>query len=353
MKVKNIQLLNFRNYKDFSISFYDHVNILIGANARGKTNLMESIYFLSIAKSFRTLKQNDLIKIGEKVAHVKGTIESTKRIKDIQCSISENEKKLTIDGFVIKKYGEFIGNFNVVLFTPDDLSLVKAAPMNRRKFLDIELSKISPIYMYSLNKYNILLKEKNIYLKTVDKNKIDSIYLDVLDDQLIEVSKDIILYRKDFINKLNKKIKDIYLLFHLDNEYIQLEYDCFIKDKQIKDVYKECRKSDIKYCQSSKGIHKEDVKILINNLPASIYASQGQQRTIVLAIKIALIDIIKEEIGEYPVLLLDDVLSELDNSRKEMLLSILNKEIQTFITTTSIEGINHDIVEKAKKIYIK
>lgn len=353
MKVIDLQLSNFRNYKDFTISFYDHVNILIGSNARGKTNLMEAIYFLSLAKSFRSLKQKDLILINETVARVSGNVESTKKIKLIECSISENEKRLKIDGHFIKKYGDFIGYFNVVLFTPDDLSLVKAAPMNRRKFLDIELSKISPLYMYSLNKYNILLKEKNTYLKSVDLNKVDSIYLDVLDEQLAILSKDIIYIRREFIEKLNKKVKDIYLLFNLKNEIIDLQYDCFVKDKEILDIYKECRKTDIKYRQSSKGIHKEDIKININNMSASLFASQGQQRTIVLTIKIALIDIIKDEIGEYPVLLLDDVLSELDSSRKSMLLSILNKDIQTFITTTSIDGINHDIVDKAKKIYIK
>lgn len=212
---------------------------------------------------------------------------------------------------------------------------------------------------FNLSKYNNLLKERNKYLKLLNKkNRANDEYLEVLDEQLAKLQVELIKKRINFINKLDEKVKLIYqMISKKDDEMINLRYICFVKNEinyeNILLLYKKNYQRDIRYMQTNIGIHKDDLGIYMNGNIADLFASQGQQRTIVLAMKIALIELIKDEIGEYPVLLLDDVLSELDETRKNMLLDILNQKIQTFITTTSIDGINHQIVKKAKKIYIE
>ncbi len=353
MKIKNIKLENFRSYQNYSIDFDDEINILVGKNGQGKTNLIEAIYFLSLSKSFKTNQTKQVIYFDQPFCKILSNIESTKRNKEISMVLSNDSKKIMVDGVVINKTSDYVGHINTVLFIPDDLSLIKGSPSKRRKFIDIELSKISPIYMYSISKYHYLLKQRNMYLK---KTKvIDEMFLEVLENQLIKVQIDILNKRKDFIQRINKYVRYIYSSIVDSKEVINIVYDSFVdifNETTISKEYSKSKKRDILYKQTHVGVHKDDIKILIDDQMASLYGSQGQVRTIVLAIKIALIEIIKEDIGEYPILLLDDVLSELDDYRKTMLLSILNKNIQTFITTTSIDGIDHEIVSKAKKIYI-
>ena len=314
MRINNLELTDFRNYNHFFIEFDQGINILIGGNAQGKTNIIEAIYLLSVCKSFK------------------------------------------VDGKDILKISDYVGYLNAVVFVPDDLSLVKGSPSIRRKFLDLELSKISPIYVFYLTKYNRLLKERNQYLKLLNqrRGKYDE-YLETLDEQLAEVQIKIIEKRNNFIERLSLKVKDIYLNIANCHEIVELQYECFIKNVNKEDILKLYQKGferDLRYLSTYYGIHKEDMKIFIDNKSAHQFASQGQQRTIVLSMKIALIELIKEEIGEYPILLLDDVLSELDDQRKTKLLDILNNRIQTFITTTSIDGIEHHVIKEAKKINI-
>ena len=260
------------------------------------------------------------------------------------------------DGKDVLKISEYVGYLNVVVFVPDDLSLVKGSPSTRRKFIDLELSKISPIYAFYLAKYNRLLKERNQYLKLLSKKngKYDD-YLETIDEQMVDVQLKVIEKRENFIERLSKNVKDVYKSIADNEEYVDLHYLCFIKKKDKEELLKLYKKEfsrDLKYLSTTHGIHKEDMKIMIDRKSAHQYASQGQQRTIVLSIKIALLELIKEEIGEYPILLLDDVLSELDDQRKTKLLDILNNRIQTFITTTSIDGIEHHVIKEAKKINI-
>lgn len=292
-------------------------------------------------------------------AKVKGEIISNNKKRYLEIILGSDFKRAKIDNQDIYKISEYVGLLNVVVFIPDDLYLVKGSPSNRRRFIDLELSKISPIYVFNLSKYNNLLKERNKYLKILNKkNKGNDEYLEVLDEQLAKLQVELIKKRISFIKKLDEKVKLIYqMISKKDDEMIDLHYICFIKNKltyeDILSMYKKNYQRDIRYMQTHIGIHKDDLGIYMNGNIADLFASQGQQRTIVLAMKIALIELIKDEIGEYPVLLLDDVLSELDETRKNMLLDILDQKIQTFITTTSIDGINHQIVEKAKKIYIE
>ncbi len=353
MKIRNLHLNNFRNYDDYYIEFDDEINILIGKNGQGKTNLIEAIHYLSVSKSFKTHQNKQIINFDSDYCKIDANIFSGDRNRDLSIVLSKEDRRIKVEGQVINKISDYIGYLNTVLFVPDDLSLIKGSPSNRRRFIDLELSKISPMYLYSISKYNYLLKERNKYLKKV--SVLDEVYLDVIDIQLAKIQIDIIKRRNMFIENMNRKMIAIYKSIIDSNEDISVEYLCFtsnIDENYILDLYKKNRKRDILYKQTHIGIHKDDIKISFNNQLASMYASQGQIRTIVLSLKISLIEIIKDEIGEYPVLLLDDVLSELDDYRKTMLLSILNKNIQTFITTTSIDGIHHDIINKAKKIYI-
>lgn len=359
MKVNSLCLDNFRNYNHFFIEFDRDINILIGSNGQGKTNLIEAIYLLSVGKSFKTHINKQMIMFDCEFAKVKGEVTSNNKLRSLEMILGSDFKRAKIDDQDIYKISEYVGLLNVVVFVPDDLYLIKGSPNNRRRFIDLELSKISPIYVFNLSKYNNLLKERNKYLKILNqKNRYGDEYLEVLDEQMARLQVELIKKRIDFIKNLNQKVTSIYnLIAKNDNEKISLRYSCFLKQEltyeNILALYKKNHQRDIRYMQSHLGIHKDDLKIFMNGNAADLFASQGQQRTIVLSLKIALIELIKDEIGEYPVLLLDDVLSELDEARKNMLLDILNQKIQTFITTTSIDGINHQIVEKAKKIYIK
>lgn len=359
MKVNSLSLSNFRNYSHFFIDFDRDINILIGSNGQGKTNLIEAIYLLSVGKSFKTHINKQMIMFDQDFAKVHGEVTSNNKIRDLEMLLGSDFKRAKIDDQDIYKISEYVGLLNVVVFIPDDLYLIKGSPNNRRRFIDLELSKISPIYVFNLSKYNNLLKERNKYLKLLNqKNSNGDEYLEVLDEQMAKLQIELIKKRIEFINKLDKKVNLIYrLIAKKEDEKIKLNYHCFLKDElnydNILSLYKKNRQRDIRYTQSHVGIHKDDLKIYMNDNEADLFASQGQQRTIVLSLKIALIELIKDEIGEYPVLLLDDVLSELDETRKNMLLDILDQKIQTFITTTSIDGIHHQIVDRAKKIYIE
>ena len=359
MIVKSLSLSNFRNYNRLFIEFNQDINILIGDNGQGKTNLIEAIYLLSVGKSFKTHIIKQMIMFDYDFAKVKGEVISNNKKRYLEIILCNDFKRSKIYYQKIYNISEYVGLLNVVVFIPDDLYLVKGGPRNRRRFVDLELSKISPIYVFNLSKYNNLLKERNKYLKVLNKKNMNSDeYLEVLDEQLAKLQVELIKKRIKFINKLGEKVKLIYqMISKKDDEIIDLCYLCFLKNEinyeNILSMYKKNHQRDIRYMQTHIGIHKDDLGIYMNGNIADLFASQGQQRTIVLAMKVALIELIKDEIGEYPVLLLDDVLSELDETRKNMLLDILNQKIQTFITTTSIDGINHQIVEKAKKIYIK
>ena len=359
MKVNSLKLDNFRNYNHFFIDFDQDINILIGSNGQGKTNLIEAIYLLSIGKSFKTHINKQMIRFEHDLAKVSGNITSNNKQRNLEIVIGSDFKRAKIDNQDIPRVSEYVGLLNVVVFVPDDLYLIKGSPNNRRKFIDSELSKISPIYAFNLSKYNGLLKERNKYLKILNKkNSNGDEYLEVLDEQMAKIQIELIKKREDFIFKLNEKVATIYKMIAKKNdEEISLKYSCFISKElsydEILSLYKKNHQRDIRYNQTHLGIHKDDLIFFMNGNEANSFSSQGQQRTIILSLKIALIELIKNEIGEYPILLLDDVLSELDETRKNMLLDILNRKIQTFITTTTIDGIKHQIVDKAKKIYIK
>lgn len=357
MKINQLELKNFRNYKNCSVEFHPFINIFIGKNAQGKTNLLEAIYILSMSKSFKTNIIEELICFQEEFAKLNGYIETNHRNMNLQIVFSHLGKKAMINHKEIKKSSDYVGYLNVVLFIPEDLMLIKGSPRLRRKLMDMEISKISPIYMYNLNKYQKLLKERNQYLKLLhEKHGEPDEYLEVLSEQMAHIQVDLIKKRIEFVELLNEISSSMYDYISLHEEKLKIEYKSSYKSidyETIMSKYQKNYQRDIIYSQTTNGLHKDDMLMFLDDKDAVLYASQGQQRSIVLAIKIALLELIKKEIGEYPILLLDDVLSELDDVRKTKLLNLIQDKVQTFLTSTSIDGIHHQVIEKAKKIYIE
>ncbi|NME95199.1 DNA replication/repair protein RecF [Clostridium cochlearium] len=355
MYVKNLQLINFRNYKELSIELNKNINIFIGNNAQGKTNVLESIYYASIGRSHRTNKDKELIKWDGNNSYIKVYVVKKRLNKIIEIRIlKEGKKAINVNSININKLSELFGILNVVIFSPEDLSIVKESPSFRRKFLDIELSKINKQYYYNLVQYQKVLNERNILLKK-GGDEVENI-IGIYDEQLAKFGSKIIRERKKYLKKLNDVGKKIHLEITSNKEDISFMYLSPIKNKNINDekvedlLLKEIiknRNSDIEKRYTSVGPHRDDFLININNINTRSYGSQGQQRTATLTIKFASLEIIKDEIGEYPVLLLDDVLSELDSSRQKYILNSI-KDIQTIITCTGIENIKKYLNAEAK-----
>lgn len=357
MKINELKLKSFRNYKDCSVEFDPFINIFVGKNAQGKTNLLEAIYMLSLSKSFKTNINEELVLFGEDFAKIQGKVESNQRDLSLEIVISSLGKKALINHKEIKKTSDYVGYLNVVLFIPEDLMLIKGSPRLRRRLIDMEISKISPIYMYNLSNYNKLLKERNKYLKLLQKKhqKADE-YLEVLSEQMARIQVDLIRKRKEFVDILNEISSSMYDYISMHKEVLKLEYKSIYKDDSYEGIlerYKHNYQKDIMYGTTSEGIHKDDMMMYLDKKNAVLYASQGQQRSIVLSLKIGLLELIKKEIGEYPILLLDDVLSELDDTRKTKLLNLIQNKVQTFLTSTSVDGIHHQVINQAKRIYIE
>jgi len=357
MKINCLELKNFRNYQECFVEFDPYINIFIGANAQGKTNLLEAIYILSLSKSFKTNIIEELIYFEQDFAKIHGSIESNQKNIDLEIILSTLGKKAIINHKEIKKSSDYVGYLNVVLFIPEDLMLIKGSPKLRRKLLDMEISKISPIYMYNLNKYYKLLKERNKYLKILhDQHQKEDEYLEVLSEQLAQLQVDLLKKRIEFIQLWNEIASSMYDYISLHQEILKINYKSCYKEMTYDFILQKYQKNyqrDIHYSQTVDGIHKDDIVMFLDEKNAMLYASQGQQRSIVLSLKIALLELIKKEIGEYPILLLDDVLSELDDVRKTKLLNLIQGKVQTFLTSTSIDGIHHQVIDVAKKIVIE
>lgn len=347
MYVNQIQLENFRNYSQLKVKLNKSVNILIGDNAQGKTNILESIYYCSIGKSHRTNKDAELIKLNEKSAYISIYVCKERLDKKIDIKIfKEGKKGINVNSIKLTKISDLMGIFNVVMFAPEDLTIVKGSPSLRRKFLNIELCKLDKKYYYYLSKYKKVLSERNSLLKS---DKVINEILDVYDKQLCKYGIYIIKSRIRYMEMLNEEGRSIHKKITSNNEDIRFNYISTIGKlnnisnldnikESFYDLLIKNRNKDIKRKNTSIGPHRDDMNIQINGMDARHYASQGQQRTSVLTMKFASLEIIKKLTGEYPVLLLDDVLSELDEARQKYVLnSIYN--VQTIITCTGISNI--------------
>ena len=355
MFIKRLQMLNYRNYNVLDISLGPHVNVFMGDNAQGKTNILEGIYYCAFARSHRTSKDRELINWNSDNALLSVTVGRERLDKRIDISILKDGKKaIQINKIKIKKIGELFGNFNVVMFSPEDLKIIKDSPGVRRKFIDMELCQLNPKYYYNLVQYNKVLNERNSILRNRNINKD---ILDVYDMQLVEFGYNIIIDRLEYIEKLNKYSAKIHSDITSGKERIEFKYISTIKDLENirENFYSLLAKNRVRDCErgiTSVGPHRDDFNVLINDIDTKSYGSQGQQRTAVLTIKFSSLKIIKELTGEYPVLLLDDVLSELDFSRKRYVLSTIG-DIQTIITCTGIEDLYEYLDDKSKVFKVK
>lgn len=349
MQLIELYLSNYRNFKQLSLSFNDKINIFIGENGQGKTNLLESIYFMSITKSFKTSKLNEIIKFKENETYLKAVVQKSSYHYIIECDIIGGKKKIKINNNSDSKFKDVIGLLNAVLFVPEDLQLIKGSPKQRRKLLDIELVKIYPKYLASLSAYYHILKQRNAYLKG---RQVDDIVLDIFDKQLALYGKIIHDYRVEFIEDICILVNDIYHQISEKKSEISMKYQTTYQG-DIYDNLKKNYEKDLMFQQTTIGLHRDDFNIYLNSKEVSSFASQGEQRTIILAIKLALVEYIHKKTQEYPILLLDDVMSELDLKRQENLIKFLNKKVQTFITTTNTNSLNKNILDEAKIFKVK
>ena len=343
MYIKNIKLKNFRNYKEEEISLDKNINIFYGENAQGKTNILESIFLCSLGKSFRARKDNEMIKLGENNSLVEINFEKSDRKGSIKIELN-NKKNIYLNNIKIKRLSELLGNLNIVIFTPDDINILKGGPQNRRKFLDIMISQLRPNYIHILSNYSKTIEQRNNYLRQIrEENKSENM-LDIWDEKLADYAIKIYEYRNEFIKKLKEKIDEIHNNITNNKEKIKIEYitNCENKENFLK-LLKERRKLDIIKGYTTKGIHRDDFIIYINNKEINIYGSQGQNRTAMLSLKLAELQVIYDEIGEYPILLLDDFMSELDKERRKNFLENISNT-QVIITGTEkleLENLNY------------
>jgi len=350
MHIKRLLLTNFRNYNYQEISLNENINVFFGDNAQGKTNIIESIYLSSIGKSFRAKKDIELVNMEkrEENAIIEVEYEKSDRQGKIKLEIKD-KKNIYINGIKANKLSEILGKINIVLFSPEDITLFKGSPAKRRKTLDIMISQLRPNYVYNLNLYLKALEQRNNYLRLIKyENKTEEL-LDIWDEKLAEYAEKVFLYRKEFIKKIEEKIIGIHKKITEDNEIIKIQFisDCENREDFLNKLKKE-RKQDILKGYTNKGVHRDDFNILINNKPLNIYGSQGQHRTALLSLKISELKIIYDEIGEYPILLLDDFMSELDNKRRENLLENI-ENIQVIITCTEKMKLKN---KKTKNFYV-
>lgn len=352
MNLLNLQLFHFRNYERASFEFQPgRIHILQGGNAQGKTNLIEAIYWLSNLRSFRTNDTEALIEHGQEGFVIEAKVENDQRNERLKASVSKGKKSLFHFDNPVRTYSSFVGLCNAILFCPEDLNLFTNSPRERRRFLDMEMSKLSRLYTRTLAHYQKILKERNAALKLEVP---DSALLSVLTGQMIQDQVLIIAERSRFLRELIQEANRLYPFFADSPETIGAEYKTFVSleqdtESELKAIYEKDRRSELYLKSTLHGVHKDNIVFTLNGLPVSEVASQGQKRSILLAIKLGLAQLIKKQSGQYPILLLDDVFSELDPRRKRHLMKKLPEDMQIFIT--SAEDWSHEDFGRKISIY--
>lgn len=337
MIIKSIELKNFRNYEDLDISFDDGTNILFGDNAQGKTNILEAAYLSGTTKSHKGSKDKEMVRFGEQEAHIRTTVVKKEKEYQIDIHLKQNRSKgIAINKISIKKASELFGILNMVFFSPEDLNIIKNGPSERRRFLDAELCQLDKIYLADLTKYNKVLNQRNKLLKDMVYRPDLKETLPIWDMQLLESGKKIIQRRKKFVEELNEIVHDIHYRISGEKEELLLQYEPNIDDIFFEDELNRAKDRDLRYCQTSVGPHRDDLLFSIHGVDIRKFGSQGQQRTSALSLKLSEIELVKQSIHDTPILLLDDVLSELDSNRQNYLLNNIH-DTQTIITCTGLD----------------
>lgn len=337
MFVESIELLNYRNYHQLHIDLHQGTNVFYGDNAQGKTNILESVYVCSTTKSHRGSKDRELIQFGEEESHIKMVVKKDGIPCRIDMHLKKNKAKgVAVNGIPIKKASELFGIVNVIFFSPEDLNLIKSGPAERRRFLDLELCQINRLYVHSLLQYNKVVAQRNRLLKELEFSPSLGETLSVWDQQLVRYGKELIRYRFEFLEELNPVIRTIH--FHLSGkkEELSVLYEPNVTAEEFEETLNRSRLQELRQKMTLTGPHRDDLNFMVNGTDIRKYGSQGQQRTAALSLKLAEIELVKKIIRDEPVLLLDDVLSELDGKRQEHLLSEISN-IQTLITCTGLD----------------
>jgi len=354
MEILNLKLSNFRNFSNLDLDFSKKINLIIGNNGSGKTNLIEAINVLALTKTFRNVFDNVLIKNDSKSAIIKGTVNSS-IINNYQVEITKEGKKVKINGNNINKFSDYISKILIITFSSNDLKLIKDTPNIRRKLLNIEISQLNNKYLKNLNEYNKIVKQRNAFLKILYTNRTISLdFLNILTDKMIDYGLLIYEERKHFINIINEKIGEIFEEITLNgNLKIIYKSDYNNSKEKLKEKYKVGLEKDIILGKTLLGIHTDDIEFILDEYNLRDYGSEGQQKNAIIAFKLTEIKIIEEIKEENPILLIDDLYSELDKIKIKNILNYLDKEIQTFITVTDLNKVSKKIKEIAKIFYIK
>ena len=337
MIIKSIELQNFRNYEDLNISFDEGTNIFYGDNAQGKTNILEAVYLSGTTKSHKCSKDKEMIRFGEQEAHIRTVVVKKDKEYQIDMHLKNNRSKgIAINKVPIKKASELFGILNMVFFSPEDLNIIKNGPAERRRFLDSELCQLDKIYLSDLTTYNKILNQRNKLLKDMVYRPDLKDTLPVWDMQLVETGRKIIRRRKQFVDELNEIVHDIHYRISGEKEDLLLQYEPSIEDIFFEDELSRVKERDMRQCMTSVGPHRDDLFFSIGEVDIRKFGSQGQQRTSALSLKLSEIELVKRSIHDTPVLLLDDVLSELDSNRQNYLLNSIH-DTQTLITCTGLD----------------
>lgn len=337
MIIKSIELKNFRNYEDLNISFDEGTNILYGDNAQGKTNILEAAYMSGTTKSHKGSKDKEMIRFGASEAHLRTVVLRGEKEYQIDMHLKQNRSKgIAINQVPIKRAAELFGILNMVFFSPEDLNIIKNGPAERRRFLDAELCQLDKIYLSDLTSYNKILGQRNKLLKDMVFRPDLADTLPVWNMQLVETGKRIIKRRKQFVEELNEIVHDIHFRLSGEKEELFIKYEPNIDDIFFEDELNRAKIKDMKLCQTSVGPHRDDLLFSIADIDIRKFGSQGQQRTSALSLKLSEIELVKKSIKDTPILLLDDVLSELDSNRQNYLLNNIS-DTQTIITCTGLD----------------
>ncbi|MCK4260896.1 MAG: DNA replication/repair protein RecF [Halanaerobiales bacterium] len=363
MYVERLYLKNYRNIAEVDLSFNPSLNLMIGSNAQGKTNILESIYLLGTGSSHRTNRSQDIISWEKDYFFIKSSIKKRQREMSISYGFNGSKKDIKIDNNPIQRISDLMGYVNVVIFSPEDLQMVKGSPSFRRHFLNLEISQVNPYYYHNLQKYNQVLQQRNLLLKEIRKNKSKRDLLFIWNQQLVDLGSRLIKKRLEVIGKLDILARLIHRKITGGRENLIIGYDSTLgkvtnemTHEEIQEMFEtrliKEQENEILRGVTLVGPQRDDLDLLVNNINIRKFGSQGQQRTTALALKIAELEFMKSEMGEYPILLLDDVFSELDLSRKKHLLGVIRDRIQTFITSTDLDVIQ-EIQGKYNLFYIQ
>lgn len=370
MELKNLKLKHFRNYEAAEVTFSPGINVLVGANAQGKTSLLEAIYVLALARSHRTKQERDLIQWGASESYLAGEVRFRQGQRPLSLTLWPKGKIARANHLELPRLSDYIGQLRVVLFAPEDLTLLKGPPAERRQFIDRELSQMNPLYLHELLTYQHELKQRNAYLKQLRKGQAkDRTLLDILTEQLAASGARMLAMRQAFVEQLEAWAGPVHEAISDQKEKLTLAYDTRLPwpkaeagaldadpntqaqaltqalEENLLAAYEEQAAAEIERGTTLLGPHRDDLLVYINGQEVKRYGSQGQQRTGVLSMKLAELDCMAQATGEYPLLLLDDVLSELDAKRQTLLLQVIEDKVQTFLTTTSLEGVNWDVLK--------